>query len=546
MPSNEDPKNRAAGGKNNVNPIVVGFGPPGTETDGTPAAAPGNEGNAPVPPNSVSSSADGTPMEVDPNASVKDKVSHWAKEVEKLCYSYGDQLMQVTQEKLDSVRLGNPQLFKDTISSWGPVRKKVQPALNQYLVKLVEAVPDDVEPEPALVGHKQAAYTQIYDTVLGKMSRDICERMAESGSAHIDFGRDSDYGQAMEAQQALAKDRDDLQLQLEGFQQQVADLKASEAYLQRQCTEMQEKFSGAQTDLLAYTDKVGILEAVTTFLGTTENDVVGVLAHIQLKYRNLEQQDDSARIADLESQLQSAKTANVHLQRTVAEYEKQLVSSSGGSKQSLVERAREIGFFVDASGNLQLGPSPSKVFDVSRPYCYTNRTQSVPVPPPLKVFLGDYKEDKMGLSEFLRMYKRRITYDELEFRMKNLMLDNSRTGTLLKQQRVHSLRMKEDESYLSFITYLETKVCEAYDHSSFEIIDGVKIQVLLKNLRDPTLALQVEQALRTVPLGSPLFPVAKDLVIAYERTAKQALQWSAAACSAQALLEALMAVCLRI
>ncbi|KAH7710724.1 gagpol and env protein precursor [Aphelenchoides avenae] len=169
----------------------------------------------------------------------------------------------------------------------------------------------------------------------------------------------------------------------------------------------------------------------------------------------------------------------------------------------------------------------------------------------------------MGLSEFLKMYKHRygscaedtkvdmlgeylageakrvyksilsswdgrssITFDELESGMKNLMLDNSRTGMLLKQQRVHGLRMKEDESYLSFITFLETKVCEAYGDESYSIVDGVKIQVLLRNIRDPTLALQVEQALRSVPMGSPLFPTAKDLVIAYERTAKQARQWT--------------------
>src|SRR5205823_1604246 len=151
------------------------------------------------------------------------------------------------------------------------------------------------------------------------------------------------------------------------------------------------------------------------------------------------------------------------------------------------------------------------------------RNQSVPAPPPLKVFVGSFKEDNMGLSEFLKMYKHRygsspegtkvdmlgeylagepkrvyrsilsswdgssaITFGELESRMRNLMLDNSRTGMLLKQERVHGLRIQNDESYLSFITFLETKVAEAYEDASYGTVDGVKIQVLLKNIRDPT------------------------------------------------------------
>ena len=191
------------------------------------------------------------------------------------------------------------------------------------------------------------------------------------------------------------------------------------------------------------------------------------------------------------------------------------------------------------------------------------RNQSVPAPPPLKVFFGDFKEDKMGLPEFLRMYKHRygpcseetkvdmlgeylaghakqvyrsivsswdgsssITFAELESRMRNLMMDNSRTGVLLRQERVHSLRIQEEQSYLSFITVLETKASEAYEDASWSTVDGVKTQVLLKNIRNPTLALQVEHALRTVPEGSPLFPTAKDLVIAYWRTEKQSRQWT--------------------
>ncbi|KAH7699215.1 gagpol and env protein precursor, partial [Aphelenchoides avenae] len=594
----------------------TGFGP---ALDGNGGAVPPNPGAAPAPgdhSSASSSSAGGAPpMEVDlTQESIKDKVSHGAKAFENLFYEYGNQLTQATQEVLARAKGVDAQSAKEISASWGKVRKQMQPKLNLCLLEVVESVPDEFEPEQAketahpgvrpvafrdlvenaradivesleelvkwvvtnaqdpatlqsLAGLKQEAHTQVYDTVLSKMSRDILDRMADIGSSQVDFGRDSDYGQALQAQQNLAKEKDDLQLQLEGFQKQVDDLKASEADLYAKCTELQEKFTNAQADLWVSKDKVDILDAVTKFLGTDDANVVSDLvaktnqhASVVATVSKLEDKDD-ARIKDLETQLRAAKDANVNLQRIVADQQKQITSGSGGAQQSLVERAREIGFIIDPSGNLQLGPPPRQ--SLRHLTALLLHQQSVPPPPPLKVFLGEYKEDKMGLSEFLKMYKHRygscaedtkvdmlgeylageakrvyksilsswdgrssITFDELESGMKNLMLDNSRTGMLLKQQRVHGLRMKEDESYLSFITFLETKVCEAYGDESYSIVDGVKIQVLLRNIRDPTLALQVEQALRSVPMGSPLFPTAKDLVIAYERTAKQARQWT--------------------
>ncbi|KAH7723372.1 hypothetical protein AAVH_09088 [Aphelenchoides avenae] len=431
MKSNNEPKqNREAGGKSdgkNVVPGNDGFASGGTGNPPNPEASSGV-----VPPGS-SYSTGGTPMEVDSNASGKDKVTYWSKEVEKLCYAYGDQLMQVTQEKIDKLKLVDPQLVKDTVGSSGPIRKKVQPALNQCLAKLVDAVPEESELSLDLEGAHPAVRA------------------------------------------------------LEGFQKQVDHLKESEADLYQQCTELQEKLSRAQKDVLASNDEVGILDAVKALLGTDDVNVVGNLVakkkhHESLMdtIRNLEVKIADLESHDLERQLRAAQHANVNLQKLVADQQKKTPSGSGGAQQSLIERARDIGFVVDTSGNLQLGP-PRQVFETSKPYCYTSRNQAVPAPPPLKVFLGEYKEDKMGLSEFLKMYKHRITFDELESRMRNLMLDNSRTGMLLKQQRVHTLRMKEDESYLSFITFLETKVCEAYDEGSYSIVDGVKIQVNIIN-----------------------------------------------------------------
>ncbi|KAH7706853.1 hypothetical protein AAVH_25916 [Aphelenchoides avenae] len=80
-------------------------------------------------------------------------------------------------------------------------------------------------------------------------------------------------------------------------------------------------------------------------------------------------QNDSARIAELESLLRSEKDANINLQRTIAEYE----SGSTGQRKSLVERAQEIGFVRDASGKLSLGSPASRGFDYSKPYTYINR-----------------------------------------------------------------------------------------------------------------------------------------------------------------------------
>ncbi|KAH7716260.1 hypothetical protein AAVH_16311 [Aphelenchoides avenae] len=239
----------------------------------------------------------------------------------------------------------------------------------------------------------------------------------------IDFGRDSDYDQAMQIQQALASERDDLQLQLEGYRQQVEHLKAAEADLFDQCKELEEKFSRAQVDLVPCQYKAGILETVTEFLKTDHTNVMDTLGQVMHKMRSLEKQiaefeshEDAGRIAELESQLRNEQGANMKMRRTIAEHEKQLASGSAGAGKSLVECAQEIGFIRDASGKLLLGPPASRGFDYSKPYAYTNRTldvlemfaknQSVHALPPLKTFLGDYKEDKISLPEFLKMFKR--------------------------------------------------------------------------------------------------------------------------------------------
>lgn len=592
------------------------------------------------------------------DASVKEKVSRSADEFEKLFYKYGEQLMAATQVGLEQAKGVDAQTARAISNSWSQVKKQMQPALNRCLGGLVNSVPDSDETvqeqevarpgiravpfrdllenartdvtgsleelikwfathsnDPvaitSMADHKLAAYTQVYNAVLDKMGRDILDRMADAGSAQIDFGRDSDYGQALQSQQALARERDELQLQLEAFQKQVEHLKASEADLYAKCTELQEKFSEAQKDLIANDCKLAILKSVTTFLGTDDANVVGTLAEFEKNFRGLEVkvaeleshecttdnsvfQEDSSRIAYLELQLRSAQGTNVKLQRTNADYEKQLASSSGGTNSgspdlksilkgsashSKNEHATSGSHTTPPAGSFSGHPEVKASTPPSRTSTLAGscsdsitarevielfaRNQSVPAPPPLKVFFGDYKEDKMGLPEFLRMYKHRygpcseetkvdmlgeylageakrvyrsivsswdgpscIPFAELESRMRNLMLDNSRTGVLLRQERVHGLRMKDDESYLSFITFLETKACEAYEDASLLQLDGVKVQVLLKNIRSPTLALQVEHALRTVPEGSPLFPTAKDLVIAYERTEKQSRQWN--------------------
>lgn len=281
---------------------------------------------APVQQRTLSaSSASSAPMEVDlTKESIKDKVSSGAKAFEKLFYAYGDHLTQTTQEVLAKAKGVDAQSAKEISGSWSTVRKQMQPKLNQCLLNLVESVHDEVELEavketahlgvrpvafrdlvenaradivqsleelvqwvitnaldPAtlqsVAGLKQEAHTQVYDTVLSKMSRDILDRMADVGSTQVDFGRDSDYGQALQAQQNLARKKDDLQLQLEGFRKQVDDLKASEDDLYAQCTELQGKFSNAQAALLASKDKFDILGAVTKFLGTDDANVVSKL-----------------------------------------------------------------------------------------------------------------------------------------------------------------------------------------------------------------------------------------------------------------------------
>ncbi|KAH7693437.1 hypothetical protein AAVH_39527, partial [Aphelenchoides avenae] len=283
--------------------------------------------------------------------SIKDKVNQHVQEIEKLFYAYGEQLVQGTQAVLeqakgvDAPEVIHPRVrvvaFRDLVEN---ARADITGSLED-LIKWFVAHADDPAAIRSAATLKHEACSQKYNAVLDKMGRDILERMADTGSGSIDFGRDSDYGQALKTQEALAKDRDEMQLQLEGFQKQVEDLKSSETELQARCTELQDKFHRAQSDMLAIRDKAVILDAVTTFLGTEDQDVVGVLAHIKSKQRSLEAkladyendsasdssefQEEAARIADLESQLRKAKEANVNLQRTVADYEKRLASGSG-------------------------------------------------------------------------------------------------------------------------------------------------------------------------------------------------------------------------
>ncbi|KAH7711360.1 hypothetical protein AAVH_21309 [Aphelenchoides avenae] len=299
----------------------------------------GNSSKATPPSNDGDNATQGkqpTDVEME-DASVKDKVNHHVKEIEKLFYAYGEQLVQGTQAVLEQAKGVDAQSAKVIGSSWSQIRKKFQPQLNSCLLGIVDSIPDgfEVPPQPVreaihprvrvvafrdlvenartditgsledlikwFVAHaddpaairsaatlKHEACSQKYNAVLDKMGRDILERMADTGSGSLDFGRDSDYGQALKTQEALAKDRDEMQLQLEGFQKQVEYLKASETELQAKCTELQDKFYRAQSDMLAMRDKTVILDAVTTFLGTDDQDVVGVLAQTKTKQRSLE------------------------------------------------------------------------------------------------------------------------------------------------------------------------------------------------------------------------------------------------------------------
>ncbi|KAH7719430.1 hypothetical protein AAVH_13104 [Aphelenchoides avenae] len=494
MPPKGDPKRTVETGKDGNGPT---FDNVGNGSDGFGPVLHLDGGNGIVPPASSvaaapvqqrtlsASSASSAPMEVDlTKESIKDKVSSGAKAFEKLFYAYGDHLTQTTQEVLAKAKGVDAQSAKEISGSWSTVRKQMQPKLNQCLLNLVESVHDEVEleavKETAHLGVRPVAFRDLVENARADIVQSLEELVqwvitnaldpatlqSVAGlkqEAHtqvydtVDFGRDSDYGQALQAQQNLARKKDDLQLQLEGFRKQVDDLKASEDDLYAQCTELQGKFSNAQAALLASKDKFDILGAVTKFLGTDDANVLIVAD---------QQKHNSSGSGGTNGGAESKVTGHFKVPRSPSS-----------------RRARKIGFVVDPSGNLQLGPSPRQVFDISKPYSYTSRNQSIPAPPPLKVFLGDFKEDQMDPSEFLKMYKHRygpcgedtkvdmlgdylageakrayrsilsswdgssrITFDELESRMKNLMLDNSRTGMLLKQQRVHGLRMKEDES----------------------------------------------------------------------------------------------------
>lgn len=300
-----------------------------------------------------------------------------------------------------------PVAFRDLVEN---ARADIVESLEE-LVKWVVTNAQDPATLQSLAGLKQEAHTQVYDTVLSKMSRDILDRMADIGSSQVDFGRDSDYGQALQAQQNLAKEKDDLQLQLEGFQKQVDDLKASEADLYAKCTELQEKFTNAQADLWVSKDKVDILDAVTKFLGTDDANVVSDLvaktnqhasvvatvSKLEDKVSKLERHvcptempvfQDDARIKDLETQLRAAKDANVNLQRIVADQQKQITSGSGGTNAGA--ETKVTGHFKvhsspssSAHGKLDSSSTPPetsssdhhhvKVFDISQPYCYTSR-----------------------------------------------------------------------------------------------------------------------------------------------------------------------------
>ncbi|KAH7719743.1 hypothetical protein AAVH_12778 [Aphelenchoides avenae] len=355
-----------------------------------------SHGTPPTVESAANASTTERPQDVDmEDATVRDKVGMSAKELERLFHEYGDQLIKGTQEVLQQAKGADAQSAQAINSTWSRVKKQFKPKLNTCLNRLVESIPNDPED-----GVEQ-------DTV----------------HPRIDFGRDSDYDQAMQTQQALASERDDLQLQLEGYRQQVEHLKAAEADLFDQCKELEEKFSRAQVDLVPCQYKAGILETVTEFLKTDHTNVMDTLGQVMHKMRSLEKQiaefeshEDAGRIAELESQLRNEQGANMKMRRTIAEHEKQLASGSAGAGKSLVECAQEIGFIRDASGKLLLGPPASRGFDYSKPYAYTNRTldvlemfaknQSVHALPPLKTFLGDYKEDKISLPEFLKMFKR--------------------------------------------------------------------------------------------------------------------------------------------
>lgn len=189
------------------------------------------------------------------------------------------------------------------------------------------------------------------------------------------------------------------------------------------------------------------------------------------------------------------------------------------------------------------------------------RSQAMPNLPAPNPFSGDFRKDKIGISDFFEMYERRVancsesdkvsllseylygearrayrsvvsandalTFNQLCRELKNMMVDTSRTGKLLKMKHFDDLKIRENQTYMSFITLIESQVMDSYGDADAQTVDQVKTKVLLSNLRERDLLMHVETDLRKLEHDEEQFPVVKGLAITYERTAWSSRKWEA-------------------
>ncbi|KAH7718523.1 hypothetical protein AAVH_14042 [Aphelenchoides avenae] len=233
--------------------------------------------------------------------------------------------------------------------------------------------------------------------------------------------------------------------------------------------------------------------------------------------------------------------------------------SSVGSKTSFSGASKRPSTKASASLPRTPPPTGSSEYRLARALEMIARNQSLPNLPPPQHFSGDRRKDKIGLSEFLEMYERRVvncSEDDkvsllseyligearrayksvmsanasLSFRglcreLKGMMIDSSRTSKLLKMKRFDDLKIHLGQTYLSFITLIESQAAEAYGDADEWTLDQVKTKVLLSNLRERELVMHVETDLRKLKDDELQFPVVKSLAITYERTDVSVNKW---------------------
>ncbi|KAH7723448.1 hypothetical protein AAVH_08927 [Aphelenchoides avenae] len=143
MPPKGDPKKTHVGGGTGNDGKGSATGNGGNGNDGTEVEPRSVDSSVVIPPGSgfgtapgqlrmaSTSSAGDSTMEIDlTKDSAKDKVSSISKEFEKMFYAYGDQLMQATQDALSRATGVDADSAKAISSSWGQIKKAMQPKLN--------------------------------------------------------------------------------------------------------------------------------------------------------------------------------------------------------------------------------------------------------------------------------------------------------------------------------------------------------------------------------------------------------------------------------